>query len=97
VTASKKRVAIKDVAATAGVSYQTVSGVINNQPGLIETTRQHIEPSIAELNYRPNLAACSLSPCHSSIIGLIVPCNADYLFRDPMYRLKSTVFILFIF
>lgn len=80
---SKKRVTIKDVAARAGVSYQTVSRVINNQPSVIESTRQRIEQAIAELNYRPNLAARSLPRRHSNIIGLIVPYDADYFFRDP--------------
>ncbi|MBE7552873.1 MAG: LacI family DNA-binding transcriptional regulator [Anaerolineales bacterium] len=80
---SMKRVTIKDVAAHAGVSYQTVSRVINNQPGVVESTRQRIEQAIVELNYRPNLAARSLPRHRSNIIGLIVPYDAVYLFRDP--------------
>jgi DNA-binding LacI/PurR family transcriptional regulator len=83
VTKSVRRVTIKDVAAHAGVSYQTVSRVINNQPGVVDRTRQRIEQAIAELNYRPNLAARTLPRYHSNIIGLIVPYDADYLFRDP--------------
>lgn len=82
-TTTKKRATIKDVAALAGVSYQTVSRVINNQPSVTNATRARVEEAIAELDYRPNLAARSLPGRRSFIIGLIIPYTADYLFRDP--------------
>lgn len=80
---SKKRVTIKDVAAQAGVSYQTVSRVINNQANVTAETRRRVQQVIDELNFRPNLAARSLARRRSNIIGLIVPYEADYFFRDP--------------
>ncbi len=80
---AKKRATIKDVAARAGVSYQTVSRVINNQSGVTEMTRSKVEQAIEALDYRPNLAARALPRRRSHIIGLIVPYEADYLFRDP--------------
>ena len=80
---AKKRATIKDVAALADVSYQTVSRVINNHPSVNDRTRDRVQQAIAELDYRPNLAARSLPRRRSHIIGLIVPYNADYLFRDP--------------
>ncbi len=81
-TTAKKRPTIKDVAARAGVSYQTVSRVINEQAGVTPETRLRVEEAIAGLGYRPNLAARSLPRRRSNIIGLIIPYNADYLFRD---------------
>lgn len=81
--AAKKRATIKDVAALAGVSYQTVSRVINHQAGVTDTTRERVNQAIESLGYRPNLAARSLPRRRSSIIGLIIPYTADYLFRDP--------------
>jgi DNA-binding LacI/PurR family transcriptional regulator len=78
-----KRATIKDVAAAAGVSYQTVSRVINNQPGVINATRDRVLQAIETLGYRPNLAARSLPRRRTNIIGLIIPYPADYLFRDP--------------
>jgi DNA-binding LacI/PurR family transcriptional regulator len=80
---AKKRVTIKDVAAQAGVSYQTVSRVINNQANVNEGTRNRVLQAIDALNFRPNLAARSLPQRRSFIIGLIIPYDADYLFRDP--------------
>lgn len=79
---AKKRATIKDVAAEAGVSYQTVSRVINDQSGVTPETRLRVEQAIEALGYRPNLAARSLPRRRSNIIGLIIPYNADYLFRD---------------
>lgn len=80
---AKRRATIKDVAAQAGVSYQTVSRVINNQPNVTDKTRTKVEQAIEALSFRPNFAARSLPRRHSHIIGLIVPYEPDYLFTDP--------------
>ena len=80
---AKKRATIKDVAAQAGVSYQTVSRVINDQPGVTEKTRGKVQQAIADLNYRPSLAARSLPGRRSYVIGFIIPYEPDYLIRDP--------------
>jgi DNA-binding LacI/PurR family transcriptional regulator len=80
---AKKRVTIKDVAAEAGVSYQTVSRVINNHANVSDKTRQLVQQAIERLNFRPSLAARTLPQRRSFIIGLIIPYEADYLFRDP--------------
>ena len=79
----KKRTTIKDVAAQAGVSYQTVSRVINNSPHVSEETRQRVQQAIINLDYRPSLAARSLPGRRSYVIGFIVPYHPDYLIRDP--------------
>ena len=82
-TRAKKRVTIKDVAAQAGVSHQTVSRVINNQASVTQKTRQRVQQTIEALNFRPSLAARSLPRRHSYVIGLIIPYEANYLFNDP--------------
>lgn len=80
---AKKHITIKDVAAHCGVSYQTVSRVINNSDNVRPETRQRIEEAITALNYRPSLAARSLPGRRSYVIGLIIPYRPDYLIRDP--------------
>jgi len=60
------------VAARAGVSQQTVSRVINNSPAVSAKTHQKVRDAIAELNYRPNLAARALVTGNTSIIGVLV-------------------------
>jgi DNA-binding LacI/PurR family transcriptional regulator len=51
---------IRDVAAAAGVSYQTVSRVLNGSLSVSADTRQRVKDSIARLGYRPNRAARAL-------------------------------------
>lgn len=54
-------VSIRDVAASAGVSYQTVSRVINGSPSVKASTRQLVLDTIAKLDFRPNRAARALA------------------------------------
>src|ERR1039457_1022240 len=54
-------VSIRDVASEAGVSYQTVSRVINGSPSVKESTRQVVLDTIARLDFRPNRAARALA------------------------------------
>src|SRR5260370_11077844 len=54
-------VSIRDVAAAAGVSYQTVSRVINRHPSVKQSTRQLVMATIEDLGFRPNRAARALA------------------------------------
>src|SRR5512138_480216 len=51
---------IRDVAAVAGVSHQTVSRVLNNSPKVRPATRQLVMDAMERLQYRPNRAARAL-------------------------------------
>jgi len=66
-----KRVTIRDVAAAAGVSHQTVSRVLNDKPDVAEDTRDRIWHIIEELNYQPSAIARSLIRQHSLTLGII--------------------------
>jgi len=70
---SRRRVTIDDVAELAGVSYQTVSRVINNRPDVRDTTRERIQKVIDETGYRPSHIARSLATARTATIGLVVP------------------------
>lgn len=67
----KSRVSIVDVAKAAGVSYQTVSRVINNSQSVKEQTRQKVLETIEKLGYYPSQNARSLKTQHSHFIGII--------------------------
>jgi DNA-binding LacI/PurR family transcriptional regulator len=54
-------VSIRDVAAAAGVSYQTVSRVINGHPSVRPETRELVVSAIEQLRFRPNRAARALA------------------------------------
>ncbi|MGW0801534.1 LacI family DNA-binding transcriptional regulator [Nonomuraea sp. NPDC002799] len=52
---------IRDVAAAAGVSYQTVSRVLNESPRVRPETRTAVQAAIEQLGFRPSRAARALS------------------------------------
>jgi LacI family transcriptional regulator len=59
------------VAEASGVSYQTVSRVINNHPNVADTTRARVLDAIARLGYRPNRTARSLVTRRSRTVGIV--------------------------
>jgi DNA-binding LacI/PurR family transcriptional regulator len=67
--ASVSRVTLKDVAARAGVSYQTVSKVINGQGSVGRDTEELIWQVVADLGYRTNVTARSLRKQATGLIG----------------------------
>ncbi|HEY1529941.1 MAG TPA: LacI family DNA-binding transcriptional regulator [Galbitalea sp.] len=69
---------IRDVAREAGVSYQTVSRVLNDSPSIRPSTRDEVLRAIDELGYRPNPAARALVTSRSGIIGVLSSQSALY-------------------
>jgi len=65
-----RRHTLHDVARLSGVSYQTVSRVINNQPYVSDETRERVQQAIIELDYRPNRVAQSLAGTRSHTLGM---------------------------
>ncbi len=61
-----------DVARLAGVSYQTVSRVINDHPYVSKETRQRVQAAIEALGYRPSKAATKLASKSSKMIAIIL-------------------------
>jgi LacI family transcriptional regulator len=70
-TNKKRHTTIRDVADKAGVSFKTVSRVINNETNVKKDTINKVKSAIKELNYRPNVFAQSLAGGKTRIIGLI--------------------------
>ena len=68
---TKKRVTIKKVAETAGVSKQTVSRVINNHPDVAAETRKHVQEVIERLGYHPSAVARNLSRQRTRTIAVV--------------------------
>jgi LacI family transcriptional regulator len=62
---------IKDVADLAGVSFKTVSRVINNEGTVKPDTLSKVSKAIATLNYQPNTAARSLAGSKAFALGFI--------------------------
>jgi DNA-binding LacI/PurR family transcriptional regulator len=68
----QKPVTLRDIAKTANVSYQTVSLVINDKPGVSAETRRRILKLVQELRYQPNAAARMLSTSRSKMLELLL-------------------------
>ncbi|MBI4927682.1 MAG: LacI family DNA-binding transcriptional regulator [Anaerolineae bacterium] len=62
---------LHDVAKLAGVSYQTVSRVVNRSPNVSTRTMEKVNRAIADLNYQPNRAARSLVTGKSNAIHVL--------------------------
>lgn len=64
----RQAVTIKHVAADAGVSLQTVSRVINDEPNVRAVMKEKVQQSIDRLGYIPSLAAQRMSGSRSYLI-----------------------------
>lgn len=69
---SDRAPSIRDVALAAGVSYQTVSRVLNDHPRIRASTAERVHAAIGELGYRPNRAARALVTSRSHTIGVLI-------------------------
>jgi DNA-binding LacI/PurR family transcriptional regulator len=69
-----RRATIHEVARTAGVSHQTVSRYLRfDGSGLKDATRERISAAIAELGYRPNLAARAMRTRRIGRVAILLP------------------------
>lgn len=78
-----------DVAKHAGVDYSTVSLALRGDKRIRETTRQKVEQSARELDYRPNRMARSLSGGSSKVIGVMFT-EMSQFFSTPLEILHTT-------
>ena len=76
---------LEDVASQAGVSRSTVSRVVNNDPNVKESVRQHVLEIIQTTGYTPHAAARTLASQRSWTIGLVLPRSVSAFFTDPYY------------
>ena len=77
-----QKVTMLDVAKACGVSYQTVSRVINDSPDVSVKTRREVLKAIQTLGYHPNQLARSLKTRRSSILEVITFGVETYIPRE---------------
>src|SRR5919201_1320685 len=71
---------IRDVAARARVSHQTVSRVINDHPRVSAATRERVEAAIRELSFVPSPMARGLLSNQTRSIGVVADDVSDQFF-----------------
>lgn len=64
---------IKDVAARAGVSFATVSHVLNGTRRVSDAARGRVEQAVDELGYVPSALARALKTNQTRMLGVLVP------------------------
>lgn len=72
----QRSVTIIDIAKRAGVSFKTVSRVVNGAPTVADALRRKVEDAMRELDYKPNRAARLLRGGKAHALGLIVGSTA---------------------
>jgi len=66
-----KKTTIKDVAKEAGISYATVSNVINNKGRMSDDTKKRVQRAIKKLNFFPDTTAAALSRGRTESVAFI--------------------------
>jgi DNA-binding LacI/PurR family transcriptional regulator len=82
-------VSIRDVAAAAGVSYQTVSRVINGHPSVRPATRELVMAAIEELGFRPNRAARVLRGANARSVTVLTPNTSLYGYQAALQGIEE--------
>lgn len=66
-----QRLTIRDVAAAAGVSTQTVSRVINGRSNVAPETLARVQEVVRQTGYAPNMLARGLTQGRSHVLGVV--------------------------
>lgn len=86
-----RKPSINDVARIAGVSYQTVSRVINSAPDVSPATRARIQQIIADVGYHRNRAAAALVTNRSTSIGIVTDGSPRFGPVGTLLSLESVI------
>jgi LacI family transcriptional regulator len=81
---ARRRTTIREVAAHAGVSFKSVSNVINDRPFVSDELRSKVQQAIAELGYRPHSVARSLASRRTNILGVVLRDSSADGHADPL-------------
>lgn len=65
-------ITLRDVAAAAGVSQQTVSYVVNNKGSISQAVRARVQEVVDRLGYVPNKSAQAMRTGRSRTLGLVI-------------------------
>lgn len=84
-TPESRRPTIRDVAAAAGVSYGTVSRVLNGGRWVSAETEAAVHDAIRRTSYRVNPHARTLATNRSNSIGFLLTESQQLLFDDPVF------------
>ncbi|WP_155368076.1 LacI family DNA-binding transcriptional regulator [Catellatospora vulcania] len=80
---------IRDVAAAAGVSYQTVSRVLNGSPSVRADTRTAVLAAIEEMGFRPNRSARALGLGRARAVTVVTADTMLYGYASTLQGIEE--------
>lgn len=83
---------IKEVALAAGVSYTTVSHVLNNTRPVSPDARERVLAAASALHYVPSALARSLRCQTTGTIGLVIPNNTNPYFSEVARGIEDSCY-----
>ena len=89
---SSGRVTIKDIAHEAGVSFGTISNVINGNVTVRPATRKRVLDAIRALGYQPSMLARSLRQNRTAMIGMVIPDITNPFFPAVVRGVEDVAF-----
>ena len=86
-----RRPTLRDVAALAGVSFKTVSRVVNDEPGVSPAVAARVREAADTLGYRPNAAATALRRAdgRTATLGVLLEDSGNPFFAAPRRGARS--------
>ncbi|UXX83159.1 LacI family DNA-binding transcriptional regulator [Roseovarius pelagicus] len=90
-TGSPRRVTIKDIAQTLGISHATVSRALRDSPQISGSTKDRIREAAAEMGYAPDTAARVMRGEDSNLVGFILPDVQNHFYSAMAKALAETV------
>jgi DNA-binding LacI/PurR family transcriptional regulator len=86
---TRRPASIRDVATAAGVSYQTVSRVINGHPSVKPSTRERVLAAIDELGFRRNATAFALASGRSRAVTVLTANTTHYGYASILQGIEE--------
>ena len=86
---TRRPASIRDVATAAGVSYQTVSRVINGHPSVRPTTRERVLAAIDELGFRRSATALALASGRSRAVTVLTANTTHYGYASILQGIEE--------
>ncbi|MCL6739481.1 LacI family transcriptional regulator, partial [Streptomyces neyagawaensis] len=86
---TRRPASIRDVATAAGVSYQTVSRVINGHPSVKQSTRERVLAAIDELGFRRNATALALASGRSRAVTVLTANTTHYGYASILQGIEE--------
>ncbi len=81
----KGNVTISEIARECGVSKSTVSRVLNGKPDVLPETKKRVLEVVEKYNFQPNAYAKGMLGKRSDCIGVVIPHDIDYIFKNQYY------------